>query len=76
MKQLLNNSNEGRELYMKKRKSDAAILTVKTGTVGDFFDTAKKVMRLLDKKEPLKPSHTLVFTDPLEMSCFLIEKKI
>jgi predicted transcriptional regulator len=61
---------------MKKRKVNKTVLTVKTGTVEDFFDNAKKVMRALDKKEPIKPSRTLVFTEPMEMLHFLSEKKM
>lgn len=33
-------------------------------------------MRKLDKKEPIKPSYTLVFEDPLEMLQFLSETKL
>ncbi len=33
-------------------------------------------MRALDKKERLEPSHTLVFTEPMEMLHFLSEKKM
>jgi predicted transcriptional regulator len=61
---------------MKKQKTNKTVLTVKTGTVEEFFDNAKKVMRALDKKEPIKPSHTLVFTEPMEMLHFLSEKKM
>ena len=52
------------------------MFTVKTGTIDDFFNNAKKIMEALDKKEPIEPSHTLVFVDPLEMLRFLSEKKI
>ncbi len=59
-------------LYMKKLKS----ITIKTGKVEDFMAHVKSVMRALDKKEPLKPSHTLTFADPLEMLQFLSETKL
>jgi predicted transcriptional regulator len=61
---------------MKKQKTNEAVITVKIGTAEEFFDNAKKLMRALDKKESIKPSHTLVFTEPLEMLHFLSEKKI
>lgn len=61
---------------MRKSKSNKTVITVKTGTIDEFFDKAKKVMRALDKKEPIKPSHTLVFADPIEMLHFLSEKKL
>lgn len=61
---------------MKRQKTNKAVLTVKIGTVDEFFDNAKKAMRALDKKEPIKPSRTLVFTEPMEMLHFLSEKKL
>lgn len=60
---------------MKKQKSNKTVFTVKTGTVEGFFDHAKKVMRALDKKEHIKPSYVLVFTEPMEMLHFLSGEK-
>ncbi len=44
--------------------------------VEEFFDRAKKIMRVLDEKGPIESSHTLVFTEPMEMLHFLSEKKM
>lgn len=57
---------------MKKLQS----ITVKTGTTNDFFEKLKNVMGAADRKECLKPSHTLTFEDPKEMLGFLNDSKI
>jgi len=57
---------------MKKQKS----ITIKTGTVDEFMNRVKSVMRAADKGEPIKPSHTLTFADPREMLHFLSDAKI
>jgi predicted transcriptional regulator len=61
---------------MKKRKNKKTVFTVKTGTVEEFFNQAKKVMRALDTGEDIEPSYSLVFIDPAEMLHFLSEKKM
>lgn len=61
---------------MNKQRNHRNALTVKTGAVEDFFKNTKKVMRAIDKREPIQPSRTLIFAEPLEMLRFLSEKKI
>ena len=57
---------------MKKSKS----VLVKTGSVENFMDNVKNIMRTADKGERIKPSWTLVFADPSEMLHFLSTAKI
>lgn len=71
---------------MKKLKSKKAvnvkrkslnILTVKTGSIKDFFASARNVMRAADKNEFIKKRcATLTFVDPTEMLHFLSASKI
>ncbi len=51
-------------------------MTVKTGSVEEFFDRVKQVMRAADRNESLSPSQTLTFADPQEMLTFLSGTKI
>ena len=60
---------------MKSKKGKKPAVTVKIGTVDDFFNNAKNIMCALDKKEPIEPSHTLVFVEPLELADFLDDTK-
>lgn len=57
---------------MKKLKS----ILVKTGSIDQFFDHVKSVMKTADKGRRIRPSCTLVFEDPSEMLRFLSETKI
>jgi predicted transcriptional regulator len=53
------------------------ILKVKTGSVKDFFASAREVMRTADKGEPIKKRcATLTFIEPTEMLHFLSATKI
>lgn len=52
------------------------MITVKTGNSIDFMDRVKHVMRSADKREPLTPSHTLMFEDPKELLHFLSDAKL
>ena len=52
-------------------------MIVKTGSVNDFFDKAREVMRAADKKQPIKARcATLTFIDPAEMLRFLSAAKM
>lgn len=52
-------------------------MKVKTGTVEDFFASAREVMRAADKGKPIKKRcATLTFVDPSEMLHFLSAAKI
>src|SRR5438552_2299011 len=68
--------------YMKKLKNKKSVrasikaVTVKTGTVEEFFASAKAVMRAADKSEPIEKRYTLMFEDPTEMLHFLSATKI
>ena len=57
---------------MKKLKN----MTVKTGSVEEFFDRVKPVMRAAYRNECLSPSQTITFADPQEMLTFLSGTKI
>jgi predicted transcriptional regulator len=66
---------------MKKPKStikkSIKAISVKTGTVEEFFANVKTVMRAADKGKPIKQrSATLTFADPGEMLHFLSAAKI
>lgn len=68
---------------MKKSKNKKAvkkslkILKVKTGSVKDFFPSAREIMSAADKGKPIKKrSATLTFIDPSEMLHFLSAAKI
>lgn len=68
---------------MKKSKNKATVksklkvITVKTGTVEEFFANAKATMRAADKGETIKARcATLTFVDPAEMLHFLSAAKI
>lgn len=62
---------------IKADKSGIKLVTVKTGTVEDFFSTVKSVMRDADNKKSVKPKcATLTFADPAEMLHFLSAAKI
>lgn len=62
---------EWRAIYEKIKN-----MTVKTGSVEEFFDRVKQVMRAADRNESLSPSQTLTFADPQEMLTFLSGTKI
>lgn len=51
-------------------------IAVKTGNANDFMEQVKQVMRSIDKKEQLKPSHTVMFEDPKELLQFLSKAKL
>ena len=52
-------------------------ITVKTGSVNDFFSNARSIMRAGDNGEPIKQrGATLTFVDPSEMLRFLSVAKI
>lgn len=58
-------------------KKSISILKVKTGSVKDFFSSAREVMRSADKGKPIKKRcATLTFVDPSEMLHFLSAAKI
>lgn len=58
-------------------KSKLKMVTVKTGSVDDFFSHVKSVMRAADKKESIKrKAATLIFVNPLEMLHFLSAGKL
>ena len=57
---------------MKKPKN----VTIKTGTIEEFMENARDIMRAADRGEPIKPSHTITFVDPLDMLRFLSEAKV
>ena len=68
---------------MKKSKSKKAnkvsvnVLRVKTGSVKDFFASARTVMRAADKGEKIKKRcATLTFVDPSELLHFLSAAKL
>lgn len=44
---------------------------VRTGSIDDYFDRAKNIMRALDKGEEPASSQTLTFVDPDDMIEFL-----
>jgi hypothetical protein len=53
---------------LKNKKPALKIMTVKTGSVKEFFVNAREVMRTADKKKPIKKRcATLTFVDPTEM---------
>lgn len=69
--------------YMKKSKNkknkklSIKILKVKTGSVKEFFASARDAMRTADKGKPIKKRcATLTFVDPTEMLHFLSAAKI
>ncbi len=57
---------------MKKQKN----ITIKSGSVNDYLQNIKHIMRSADKSETIKPSQTLTFEEPSEMLHFLSETKI
>ena len=58
-------------------KDPAEFITVKTGSVNDFFSNARSIMRAADKGEPIEQrSATLMFVNPSEMLRFLSAAKI
>jgi predicted transcriptional regulator len=57
---------------MKKPKN----ITIKTGSVDEFFKNVRKTMHAIDKKKSIDPSHTLTFEDPLDMLHFLSATKL
>lgn len=62
---------------VKAKKKFLKVLTVKTGSVKDFFASARDVMRAADKKVSIKKrGATLIFEDPTEMLHFLSASKI
>ena len=64
---------------MKANETSAKSLnniTVKTGSVQDFFTKVHGIMKNLDEGKSITPSHTVTFEDPSEMLHFLNESKI
>lgn len=58
-------------------KSTLKLVTVKTGTVDEFFFNVREVMRAADKGQAIKQRcATLTFTEPSEMLHFLSVAKI
>ena len=51
-------------------------ITIRTGSTEEFFKKIKNVMKDLDERKPITPSHTITFEDPMEMLHFLNEGKI
>lgn len=61
---------------MSKLKKSKIPLTIKTGTVDEFFTKVKSIMRAADKGEAIKPEHTVVFENPVELLHMLSNAKI
>lgn len=61
---------------MNKPNKSKLPLIVKTGTVDEFFTKVKKIMYTADKGETIKPEHTIVFENPIELLHMLSNSKI
>lgn len=68
-----------KKLRKKKttKSTSPKVLKVRTGSVKDFFKKARRIMRAVDKGEPIKKQcATLTFVDPSEMLHFLSTAKL
>ena len=62
---------------LKNKKPTVKIITVRTGSVKEFFANSRDVMRAADKGKSIKKRcATLTFVDPTEMLHFLSAAKI